>query len=71
MSQSPVSILPEGHPVTAERLSELAKYLFHLEVQGSKLDMLDYENNTVRRENWERKVAKDILALDARVEQGE
>lgn len=63
--------LPADHPVTPERLSELSRYLFGQQVQWSKLDMLDYDNNPGRRVPWEFMVASKIAALDARTERGE
>lgn len=71
MSNFPSPLLPEGHPVTPERLRELARHLFGQQYQWSKLDMLDYDNNAARRERWERNVADQILELDSKLEDGE
>lgn len=71
MSESPKPLLPEGHPVTPERLSELSRHLFGQDVQWSKLDMLDYDNNAARRHRWESNVARQILEMDKSITEDE
>lgn len=63
--------LPDDHPITPRRLSELARYLFGHAVLWDSQDMRDYDRRPARRIPWEHRIATQIAALGAPSERGE
>lgn len=49
--------------ITPERLSHLARYVFGEEVQWSKLDMLEYDNDSGKRSNFEEIILERLKKL--------